>query len=218
MSASDRKLFKTVRLGLTRKQNLIGALIGCIIGGTGNDWVLAFLAKRKGGYFKPEYRLWCLIPVFIFGPIGILLWSCGLGNRLDPMVAIAGVGITYAILCAGAAISLTYVVDSYRAVAGEGATVLIAFRNSFAFGISFGVFPWVEMDGFNKVSQSMAWSSREPVVDSPYLGRRLHGLDRRGHLLDSYPNVHLGPESSSMDEHFPRMRCDALVSISHCSR
>ena len=122
------------------------------MGGVGSDWTLAWIAKRKKGFFKPEYRWWCLFAVIIFGPIGLLLWGCGLGNHLHSTVAISGVGITYAVLCAGASVALTYVVDSYRSIAGEATTILIAFRNTFAFGLTFAVFPWLENDGFIKVS------------------------------------------------------------------
>lgn len=89
--------------------------------------------------------------LIIFGPVGLLMWGLGLGNHLHPMVPIAGVGITYGVLCAGTAVALTYVVDSYRSIAGESATILIAFRNTFAFGLSFAVYPWLELNGFNKV-------------------------------------------------------------------
>ena len=86
------------------------------------------------------------------GPVGLLMWGLGLGNHLHPMVSIAGVGITYGVLCAGASISLTYIVDSYLSIAGEAATILIAFRNAFAFGLSFAVFPWLARVGFAKVN------------------------------------------------------------------
>jgi len=69
------------------------------------------------------------------------------------MVAIAGSGITYGVLCAVPAVGMTYVVDSYRPLAGETMTILTAFKNTFAFGLSFGVNPWLKRDGFVKVSQ-----------------------------------------------------------------
>jgi hypothetical protein len=113
--------------------------------------VVSYLSKRHGGYFKPEFRLWCLIPAFILGPVGLLLWGAGLGHHLNDMVAIAGVGITYGVLCAVPAIGMTYVVDCYRPLAGETMTILTAFKNAFAFALSFGVTPWVEKNGYLKV-------------------------------------------------------------------
>lgn len=133
-------------------KSLIGAIIGCLAGGPLTDYIVGIISKRRGGYFKPEFRLWCLIPAFMFGPIGLLLWGGGLENHLNPMVAIVGSGISYGVLCAVPAIGMTYVVDCYRPLAGETMTILTAFKNTFAFGLSFGVTPWLERDGFLKVS------------------------------------------------------------------
>lgn len=80
-----------------------------------------------------------------------MLWGAGLENRLHSMVAIAGSGITYGVLCAVPAIGMTYVVDCYRPFAGETMTILTAFKNTFAFGLSFGVAPWVTNSGYLKV-------------------------------------------------------------------
>jgi hypothetical protein len=35
-------------------------------------------------------------------------------------------------------------------------TSLTAFKNTFAFGVSFAVIPWIEKDGFTKVSDIKA--------------------------------------------------------------
>lgn len=84
-------------------------------------------------------------------PIGLMLWGGGLQERLHYMVPIVGTAITYGVLCAVPAVAMTYVVDSYRALAGETMTVLTAFKNTFAFGLGFAVFPWLAKDGFVKV-------------------------------------------------------------------
>jgi hypothetical protein len=136
---------------LMNGQYIIAAIIGSTIGGPLSDWAVGRITKRNGGYFVPESRLWCLIPPFIFGPVGLLMWGCGLGNHLPPMVAIVGSAISYGVLCAVPAIAMTYVVDSYRPLAGETMTILTAFKNAFAFGLSFAVFPWLAKDGFVKV-------------------------------------------------------------------
>lgn len=81
-----------------------------------------------------------------------MLWGGALGNHLSSITAIAGSGITYAVLCAVPAVGMTYVVDCYRPLAGETMTVLTAFKNTFAFALSFGVEPWINLDGYVKVS------------------------------------------------------------------
>jgi len=126
-------------------------VLGCVAGGPISDYVVAFVAKRRKGYFKPEFRLWAMIPACIFGPIGLLMWGFGLGHHLDPMVAIVGSGVSYGVLCAVPAIGMTYVVDSHRPLSGETMTVLTAFKNTFGFALSFAVTPWIEKDGYAKV-------------------------------------------------------------------
>lgn len=116
-----------------------------------SDYVVAMISRRREGYFKPEFRLWALIPAFIFGPIGLLMWGFGFGHELDPLVAIAGSGISYGVLCAVPAVGMSYVVDCHRPVSGETMTVLTAFKNTFAFALSFAVTPWLARDGYAKV-------------------------------------------------------------------
>ncbi|KEF54611.1 uncharacterized protein A1O9_09053 [Exophiala aquamarina CBS 119918] len=143
--------YNAVNIGNSYWTYVIGATLGCIAGGPISDYVVALVAKRRKGYFKPEFRLWALIPAYVLGPVGLLMWGFGLGRRLNPMVALVGSGISYGVLCAVPAIGMTYVVDSHRPVSGETMTVLTAFKNTFAFALSFAVTPWIEKDGYAKV-------------------------------------------------------------------
>jgi hypothetical protein len=82
-----------------------------------------------------------------------MMWGAGFGNHLHWSIPLAGSGISYGVLCAVQTIGLTYIVDSYRPVAGESMTSLTAFKNTFAFAVSFAVIPWIEKDGLTKVSE-----------------------------------------------------------------
>ncbi|KAH8690798.1 major facilitator superfamily domain-containing protein [Talaromyces proteolyticus] len=147
--------FNALAVGDISAATIIGALAGCFFGGPVSDWISAAIAKRKKGLFTPEMRLWTLVPAFILGPVGLMLWGVGLGKNLHWSVPIAGTAITYGILCLVPAVGMSYVVDSYKPLAGEAITSLTAFKNTFAFGISFAVFPWLERDGFIKMSGYM---------------------------------------------------------------
>jgi hypothetical protein len=116
-----------------------------------------FITKRRGGYFIPESRLWCMLPPALLAPLGTMLYGAGLQNsNLGSMVPIVGTAITYAILCAVSGIGMTYVVDCYRPVAKETMTIVTAAKNTFAFGLSFAVFPWIARDGLVKVCSLLA--------------------------------------------------------------
>jgi len=93
----------------------------------------------------------CIIPPGIAAPVGLMLWGAGIEDRLPPMVPIVGAATTYAVLCAVPGIGMTYVVDCYRPVSKETLTVITAAKNTFAFGLSFAVFPWIAKDGLVKV-------------------------------------------------------------------
>ncbi|KAK5699467.1 hypothetical protein LTR97_005595 [Elasticomyces elasticus] len=144
--------FSPLAVGNISCSYLVASVLGCFAGGPFTDWTVDFITKRRGGYFVPEFRLWCMIPPAVMAPIGLMLWGAGLQNHLPSMVPIVGAAITYAILCSVPGITMTYVVDCYRPVSKETMTIITAAKNTFAFGLSFAVFPWIARDGLIKVS------------------------------------------------------------------
>ncbi|KAK5686534.1 hypothetical protein LTS10_002654 [Elasticomyces elasticus] len=141
-----------IRASVESSWYLVASVLGCFAGGPFTDWTVHFITKRRGGYFLPEFRLWCMIPPAVMAPVGLMLWGAGLQNHLPSMVPILGAAITYAILCSVPGITMTYVVDCYRPVSKETMTIITAAKNTFAFGFSFAVFPWIARDGLISVS------------------------------------------------------------------
>lgn len=80
------------------------------------------------------------------------MWDCSIEYELPYMVSIVGTAITYSVLCAIPAVVMTYVVDCYRPLAAETMTIDTVSKNTFAFALSFAVFPWLERDGYAKVN------------------------------------------------------------------
>ncbi len=132
-------------------QYLTCGCIGAIVGGPVSDWIVAFVTKRRGGYYAPEFRLWCLIPPCVLLPVATMMWGAGIQNHLPPMVPIVASGMMWGILIAVSCTGLAYVVDCYRPLAGETMTALTAFKNTITFGMTFAVFPWIGLDGYVKV-------------------------------------------------------------------
>jgi len=56
----------------------IGHLPGIIIGGYLNDKSIVWLAKRNGGIYEPEMRLWLALPSAILTPGSVLMLGVGL--------------------------------------------------------------------------------------------------------------------------------------------
>jgi hypothetical protein len=177
--------FKPLGVGNINVGNLIGSIIGCLIGGPLSDYVVRTLTKKyHHGLFAPETRLLTFAIPFLFGPVGLLLWGGGLSNHLHWSISVAGASITYAVLCAAPAIGITYVVDCYRPVAGEALTGLTAMKNGVAFGISFGVQGWIEGSGYLRVSGYMTLI--EGVVFSTTILMYVYGERLRGWTLRAW--------------------------------
>ena len=146
---------------LIRLQYVVCGCFGAFAGGALSDWIVAFITKRRDGYFAPEFRLWCLVPGAIFLPIAAIMWGAGIQNHLHPMIPIVASGIMWGIVISVPCTAMAYVVDCYRPLAGETMTVLTALKNTIAFGLSFAVIPWIELDGYLEVSviEIFTWSS-----------------------------------------------------------
>ena len=66
--------FSSMGIGLLNLPPFIGVLLGNISSPV-NDWLILKLAKRNGGLFEPEMRLWMALPGVIITPAGLLLFG-----------------------------------------------------------------------------------------------------------------------------------------------
>ncbi|ERS98383.1 hypothetical protein HMPREF1624_05167 [Sporothrix schenckii ATCC 58251] len=151
--------FSDLGVGNLNIAAFIGGIIGCLVGGPASDYFVAYISRKQQGYFRPEKRLYFLVLGFIIGPIGLMLWGAGLHNQLHWSVPVVGWGITYCVLCLVPTVAITYVVDCYRPLAGETLTGMTAFKNTFAFALSFGEASWIARDGY--VASSKCWYTNE---------------------------------------------------------
>lgn len=134
------------------------------MGGPASDYFVAYISLKQQGYFSPEKRLYFLVLGFILGPIGLMLWGAGLQNQLHWSVPVVGWGISYCVLCLVPTVAITYVVDCYRPLAGETLTGMTAFKNTFAFALSFGEASWISRDGY--VAVIFSSSPIHPILSS----------------------------------------------------
>jgi MFS family permease len=66
-------------VGLMNLPPFIGAIIALAISAS-NDWVILKLAKRNGGVFEPEMRLWMGLLGVVTGPAGMLLFGLAMAK------------------------------------------------------------------------------------------------------------------------------------------
>lgn len=103
-------------IGLMNLPPFIGGMIGSIFAGIATDRSIIWLARRNGGVFEPEMRLWTALPGDIIMPFS-LLWfgfSTADGNAwIVPALGLAFFGFGFVVL---GDVALTYAMDSYTDV------------------------------------------------------------------------------------------------------
>jgi MFS family permease len=68
-------LFTTAGVGYMALGPFVGNVFGSIYGGPFADWAIVRLARRNGGYFEPEMRLYPLVIPTIFMAGGIIMFG-----------------------------------------------------------------------------------------------------------------------------------------------
>lgn len=79
--------FSPADIGLFNVGGFIGTLIATLTAPFLNDWLIVRLARRNGGIFKPEMRLWMIFPGALTVSGGLLTFGIGLARvrlPLDP--------------------------------------------------------------------------------------------------------------------------------------
>lgn len=108
--------FGSEGIGLMNLPPFIGGLIGSLFAGIVTDRSIIWLARRNGGVFEPEMRLWTALPGVVIMPFS-LLWfgfSTADGNAwIVPAVALGFFGFGFVVL---GDVALTYAMDSYTDV------------------------------------------------------------------------------------------------------
>jgi hypothetical protein len=102
------------------------------------DWLAIRIARRNGGIFEPEYRLWLFSLNVVLVPASLILWGVGAAHEVHwfgLMVAMFLIAVT---VVTGCTLSLNYVVDSYHALASDAIVSMILVRNTMSFAIGYG--------------------------------------------------------------------------------
>jgi hypothetical protein len=67
--------FSAIGIGNMNIPPAIGAIIGSIFGGPFSDYLILVIAKRRGGIFEPEYRLWTFMVPGLAMVAGVLMYG-----------------------------------------------------------------------------------------------------------------------------------------------
>lgn len=108
--------FDSTQIGLMNLAPFIGNTLGSLICGPLSDWMILRLAKKNGGIYEPEMRLWVFVPFIPFQVAGAF-WF---GYALQGGQSWVAVAFAWGICSFGSApissIALTYMTDAYNEV------------------------------------------------------------------------------------------------------
>ncbi|KAJ9615692.1 hypothetical protein H2200_001768 [Cladophialophora chaetospira] len=122
-----------------------------------NDRVALWLCRRRGGSWKPEYRLLpVLIPPMIALPVGLILFGVGLQYHLHYMVLATGLFLATFADMAIVPVANNYLAENFHDYAVETFTILWVWRLSLGVAVPFFIIEWVELNGPGWVFGTMA--------------------------------------------------------------
>ncbi|KAH8803678.1 serine/threonine kinase 16 [Xylogone sp. PMI_703] len=141
--------FEPQAVGFTNFALMAGGIIGLATAGPVSDWTSMALTRRNNGIREPEMRLFSFIPFIIICVIGMLISALGMDRFWSwESIVMVGFGFTGIIVVAIPTIGTTYAIDSYKPAAGEIMVVATIGKNSFGYGMTYFINPWLEKNGF----------------------------------------------------------------------
>lgn len=67
--------FSSSGVGLLNIPTFIGSILGGFFGGQLSDYSIQWLARRNGGVYEPEMRLWLALPTILITPAGYFMFG-----------------------------------------------------------------------------------------------------------------------------------------------
>jgi MFS family permease len=146
--------FTVWQVGVVWIASIIGNVLGMPFGGYFSDWVANRATSKNGGIREPEMRLPAVSVAMVCYPSSLLLYGLGIHYKAHYMVPILGLFLckhqSFPFACvdialrpvlippcnkpvsfgssAAIGVSVTYTIDSYRAIAGEVVVSQVAFK------------------------------------------------------------------------------------------
>ncbi|KAF7193306.1 putative MFS-type transporter [Pseudocercospora fuligena] len=156
--------FESWQSGLCFVAGLVGPAIAIVFGGHFSDWTANYFTKRNGGIREPEFRLPSITIGLVTAPLGLVLYGAGIEHRWHWMVPTLGLGLLTFSITQATNVSLVYIVDAYRPIAGETVVTQLGFKSAFGFLLSFYTNPWIEKSGYQNAFGAMAGISAAVLV------------------------------------------------------
>ena len=120
--------FEAWESGLCFIAGIIGSGLGIFFGGPFSEWVADYFTKKNGGIREPEFRLPAISIGLVTAPLSLILYGAGVEQSWHWVVPTVGMGLLNFSVAQATNVSLLYVVDAYRPIAGETVVTQLAFK------------------------------------------------------------------------------------------
>jgi hypothetical protein len=120
--------FTAWQSGLCFISGFLFTMAGIFGGGMLSDWVADYFTKRNNGIREPEMRLPAVTIGLVCSPLGLILYGLGIEKQLHWIVPTLGLGFLSFAIAQATNVTLVYVIDSYRPIAGETVVTQLAFK------------------------------------------------------------------------------------------
>lgn len=140
--------FTPLQVGLIYISPFIGGVLGTAVAGKLSDVIVQYLARKNGGVYEPEFRLFMAVPIAMSTTIGLMGYGWSLAERDAWIVPTVFFGIISFGCSLGSTTAITFAVDSYRQYSGE-ALVTLNFSKNILHGLVWSLFfnTWLQADG-----------------------------------------------------------------------
>lgn len=177
-------------VGLSYIAEIIGTYGAGYVAGKLADTLSIRLARRNGGVMEPEFRLWLFGLLALVAPFGLLLYGLGAAHGLNYWALLIGMVMVGFIGPASGSLTVTYIVDSFGELSGEGLIAVIIIRNTINFGYNYGVTPWVDKSGLQNAFIAvgvLAFATTLTFLPMVKWGKRMrqHGAKAYWRMLES---------------------------------
>ncbi|KAI1442184.1 putative MFS transporter [Annulohypoxylon stygium] len=144
-------------VGLSYVSCVIGVALASAFTGVFSDLFVIRMARRNNGVSEPEHRLWLFTVSTLAIPASLILWGVGAAHEVHWFGLVFAMGTTAFANTMGITLSVSYLVDTYRDISGDGLTTCILIRNSMSFAIGYGITPWLDGLGTQNCFISVAF-------------------------------------------------------------
>ncbi|EME40626.1 hypothetical protein DOTSEDRAFT_137122 [Dothistroma septosporum NZE10] len=148
--------FEAWQSGLCFIASLIGSALGVFFGGPFSERVADYLTRRNNGIREPEFRLPAISIGLVAAPLALILYGVGIDQTWHWLVPTVAMGMLNFSIAQATNVSLVYVLDAYRPIAGETVVTQLAFKSAFGFLLSFYTNPWIAESGYQSAFGVMA--------------------------------------------------------------